>query len=47
MSTDFPTAPLAFRYTERAAAPWKSLSLRLTHKNSGLSNLEWVNRHGG
>lgn len=34
MTADFPTAPLASRYTERAAAPWKSLSLRLTHKNS-------------
>lgn len=32
MSADFPTAPLAFRHTERATAPWKGLSLRLTHK---------------
>ena len=34
MSTDFPTAPLASRFiNQRAAAPWKSLSLRLTHRN--------------
>ena len=34
MSTDFPTAPLTSRFiNQRAAAPWKSLSLRLTHRN--------------
>ncbi len=32
MTTDFPTAPLALRYTEWVAAPWKSLSLRLAHQ---------------
>lgn len=36
MSTDFPTAPLTSRFiNQRAAAPWKSLSLRLTHRNPG------------
>ncbi len=43
MSTDFPTAPLASRLiNQRAAAPWKSLSLRLTHKNPDTPTISGV-----